>query len=138
MEDSRFDQPQSRKSHLDQSEAPNVQTKRFSQSKSRFQIKSLLAFSLVAGMSMFCQSALSMYNKSTMTSLERQFGISSSSTGLIASSFNIGNLLLTLPVSLFILFDIINNIIIKILFSQFSFNIGNFSFTLPVSLLIFE
>ena len=102
MESSRFDQPQSRKSNSDQSETPKVLTKRFSQSQSRFKIKSLLAFSLVAGMSMFCQSALSMYNKSTMTSLERQFSISSSSTGLIASSFNIGNLLLTLPVSLFV------------------------------------
>ena len=91
-----IDQPESEKMRFDQSESNKVQ---IGQSASRkLQIKSLLAFSLVAGLAMFFQSSLSMYNKSTVTSLERQFGINSRLTGVIASSFNIGNLLLTLPV----------------------------------------
>lgn len=61
-----------------------------------FNIKS---FVFVSGVLMCTQSALSMYTKGVLTSIERQFQISSSLSGLLVGSFNVGNVLFVVLVS---------------------------------------
>ena len=59
---------------------------------------SVLAFTLLSGLAMCAQASLAMYNKSVVTSVEKEFGISSREAGVLAGSFNIGNLLFIFPV----------------------------------------
>ena len=60
---------------------------------------SIQVFVLVSGVLMCAQSALSMYTKSVLTSIERQFQISSLLSGLLVGSFNLGNVLFVVLVS---------------------------------------
>ena len=66
----------------------------------------ILIFSLCSGFALCAQSSLAMYNKSVVTSVEKQFHISSWLAGVVAGSFNFGNILFTAPVSFNQIFEI--------------------------------
>jgi len=61
-------------------------------------VHSIRLFVLFAGFVMCAQAALAIYTKSVLTSIEKQFEISSSLAGFIVGSFNIGNLLFVVAV----------------------------------------
>ena len=67
--------------------------------KGKLKIFSIRAFVGLAGLVMCAQSALAIYSKSVLTSIEKRFEISSSLAGFIVGSFNIGNLLFVVLVS---------------------------------------
>ncbi|XP_076799583.1 solute carrier organic anion transporter family member 2A1-like [Clavelina lepadiformis] len=69
--------------------------------KGKLKIFSIRAFVGLAGLVMCAQSALAIYSKSVLTSIEKRFEISSSLAGFIVGSFNIGNLLFVVLVSKF-------------------------------------
>lgn len=75
-------------------DAPSRQ--KFENRRRFFNIKS---FVFLSGVLMCAQSALSMYTKGVLTSIERQFQISSSLSGLLVGSFNVGNVLFVVLVS---------------------------------------
>lgn len=54
---------------------------------------SLNLFVVVSGVLMCAQSALSIYTKSVLTSIEKEFKITSTEAGFIIVSFNIGNMI---------------------------------------------
>ena len=62
---------------------------------------SIQAFVGFAGLVLCAQMALTIYNKSVLTSVEKRFGLSSSLAGFFVAAFNIGNLLFVLVVSFF-------------------------------------
>ena len=74
------------------SNSPSFQQSRF------LSIQSFVAF---AGLVTCSQMALGIYGKSVLTSIEKRFGISSAMAGFIASSFNIGNLIFVVAVSVY-------------------------------------